>query len=158
MNSTDKTILRDLTKEYLEICQTEEQDKRRDLWRKHNSFKRTHPPIYVRAFAWSEMPQSRCKCEDPFFRYYEDFFRNMLFRETLDDDFIFEPWVTVEATYGVHEDRVWGLPIKWIESPDPRGAKRMDPPIKNPEDAERMVQPHHTIDEADTDRKVSKLQ
>ncbi len=82
----DRAILRDLAKQYAEACQKEVQKERRDLWRRHNSFHFTRPPIYIRAFAWREMEDSKCECEDPFFRGYEDFFRRMRFLDTVDDD------------------------------------------------------------------------
>ena len=57
--TSDVAILGDLTKRYLEICNEGVQKERRDLWRRHNSLKPTRPLIYVRAFAWSEMQESR---------------------------------------------------------------------------------------------------
>ena len=158
MNSTDRNILRDLAKKYMDVCHKDVQHERRDLWRRHNSLKRTRPLIYVRAFAWCEMPASQCQCEDSFYRSYEDFFRRMLFWDTFNDDSIFEPWVTVQATCITPKEGIWGLPVRWIRGADPRGAKQMDPPIKAPEDARRMVEPHHVIDEEDTTRKVARLQ
>jgi hypothetical protein len=157
MNPKDRTILRDLAKKYMEICHMDVQDERRALWRSHNSLKRTWPLIYVRAFAWREMPASRCRCADPFYRTYEDFFRRMLFWETLDDDSIFEPWVTVGAVCVIPAGGIWGLPVQWIKSDDPRGAKQLDPPIKEPEDFGRMVPPHHAIDEEETARRLAGL-
>ena len=157
MNLDDRTILRDLAQRYLEVCHRDVQNERRDVWRKHNSLRRTRPLIYVRAFAWREMPESECRCEDPFFRRYEDFFRHMLFWDGLDDDSIFEPWVTVNAVCVTPPEGVWGLPVKWITGDDPRGSKRMDPPIVDPEDAKRMVEPHHVIAEDDTARRIAKL-
>jgi len=157
MNPRDKTILRDLAGKYLAACHKDVQRQRRDLWRRHNSFKPTRPLIYVRAFAWPEMPQHRCECEDPFLRKYEDQFRTRLFWDGLDDDSIFEPWVTVNAAVRTPPQGIWGLPIRWIASDDPRGAKRMDPPIKAPEDAQGMVASHHVIDEEETQRRASLL-
>ena len=75
MNHHDKTILRDLARQYLEICAKPVQAERRALWRLHNSLKATRPLIYVRAFAWGEMPQAKCECEERFARAYEHFFR-----------------------------------------------------------------------------------
>lgn len=98
MNEQDKKILRDLAKQYAEVCAQPVQEERRALWRQHNSLKQTRPLLYVRAFAWHEMPQSKCLCGDPFARQYENFFRNHLFWNELGDDSIFEPWVTVQAT------------------------------------------------------------
>ena len=53
----DRTILRDLAREYIDVCGAPVQKERRDLWRRHNSLKDTRPLIYVRAFAWNEMPR-----------------------------------------------------------------------------------------------------
>ena len=87
MNSNDMEILRDLAKKYSEICQKDIQAKRRKLWRSHNSLKPTRIPIYVRVFAWPEMAGSHCRCKDPFYRAYENFFRESIFRDKFNDDF-----------------------------------------------------------------------
>jgi len=153
----DGTILRDLAKQYVELAAKDIQGQRRDLWRRHNSLKPTRPLLYVRAFAWHEMPQSKCECEDPLLRGIENFFRASLFRHTFNDDYILEPWVTVQAVHVLPPGGVWGLPTRWIRSDDPRGAGQMDPPIKRPEDAARMVRPHHVIDEETTARNVDRV-
>ena len=99
MTDNDRTILRDLARRYMEVCSKPEIDARRDLWRRHNSLKWTRPLIYVRAFAWKELPEAQLACEDRFFRHFENFFRYQLFWDSMADDSIFEPWVTVHATY-----------------------------------------------------------
>lgn len=68
MSLSDREILRDLAKRYRDLCADSVQAERRDLWRRHNSLQRTRPLIYVRAFAWQEMPEAACLCRDPFFR------------------------------------------------------------------------------------------
>jgi hypothetical protein len=95
MKDGDKRILRDLARRYVEVCARPAQTERRALWRRHNSLKDTRPLIYVRAFAWGEMPQSQCVCENPFARQYENEFRRHLFWDALGDDSVLEPWVTV---------------------------------------------------------------
>jgi len=87
MSERELTIIRDLAKRYVDVCARPVQQERRDLWRRHNSLRRTRPLIYTRAFAWGEMPQSECECEDPLYRHYESFFQYHLFRDTFDDDF-----------------------------------------------------------------------
>ena len=89
MQTQDLVILRDLAKRYHDVCADPLQRERRDLWRRHNSLERTRPLIYVRAFAWNEMPQSKCACEDPFLRQFEDILRNRLFWSSLGDDSVF---------------------------------------------------------------------
>jgi hypothetical protein len=153
----DIAILRDLAERYREIAADPVNDVRRDLWRRHNSLRRTRPLIYVRAFAWQEMPRSRLQCEDPFYRAYEDTLRQSLFRATINDDFIFEPWVTVRAAYVMPPEGVWGLASPRTHSDDPRGSFVWDPPLKTEADIDRLIEPHHIIDEAETARRVEKL-
>lgn len=152
----DITILRDLAQRYLEICHDPIQETRRDLWRRHNSLQPTPPPIYVRAFAWCEMPQSHCLCQDPFYRHYEDRFRQALFHSTLGDDFIFEPWVTVDAAWITPDGGLWGVPVVW-QGREYGRAGVWEAPLKEPEDIRRLVKPHHAIDEEETARRAAKL-
>ena len=157
MESNDVSILRDLAERYVAISNKPVIDERRDLWRRHNSLRRTRPLIYVRAWAWQEMPQSQLRCEDPFFRHYEDFFRQSLFRDTFDDDFIFEPWVTVNAACETPPEGVWGLASPRTHSEEARGSFVWDAPLKNEDDLARMHDPHHVIDEAATAHRIAKL-
>ena len=154
--SDDRSILRDLASRYTALAASDDQEHRRSLWRRHNSLEPTPVLIYVRAFAWCEMPQSRCKCEDPFFRQYEDQLRQALFRASFDDDFVFDPWLNVPAAWVAPQDGIWGLPVKWTGREHGR-AGRWDPPIKQIEDIDRLVAPHHVIDEEETDRRVERL-
>ena len=154
MNDHAKTILRDLARQYVEICARPVQAERRKLWRRHNSLKRTRPLIYVRAFAWGEMPQSRCHCEDPFARPYADFFRRHLFWDTMEDDSIFEPWVTVQATHTCSD---WGLSGTRRYSDEPGGSFKVDYPVKDLSDIEKLQVPRHEIDEPGTSANVALL-
>lgn len=153
----DVAVLRELAAQYAQLCARPAMDARRDLWRRHNSLRRTRPLIYVRAFAWREMPQSQLVCEDPFYRRYEDFFRQSLFRATFEDDFIFEPWVTVSAACVTPPEGVWGLASPRSHSEEPRGSFVWDPPIKDEADVDKLAAPHHVIDEAETARRSEKL-
>ena len=87
----DRDILRSLAGQYRDICSKPAQQEKRRLWRLKNSLKPVKPLIYIRACAWQEMPESRLQCEDSFFHPYEGFFRQALFQDTFEDDFIFEP-------------------------------------------------------------------
>jgi hypothetical protein len=150
----DREILRDLAKRYMEICSAPEQKRRRDLWRKHNSLVRSEPPIYVRAFAWGEMPESKLSCADPFLREFENFFRMEIFRSGFDDDYIFEPWITLRASY---KRSGWGVDIQRHFSDEPGGSYKADYPIKTLEDIRKLREPRHEIDEEATARNAAVL-
>lgn len=125
----ERTYLRDLARRYVNMCQHPDQDERRQLWRQHNSLKSTRPPIYIRAFAWQEMPEAELRCQDPLWRSYEDFFRRHLFWDGLGDDSIFEPWVTVRAE---HNCSGWGVQAERRRTEDLHGSFKVDYPIKEP--------------------------
>lgn len=154
MNDHDKRVLRDLATQYAEICALSVQDERRALWRQHNSLKKTRPLIYVRAFAWCEMPQSECLCNDPLARQYEDFFRHQLFWNTVDDDSVFEPWVTVQATRVCNG---WGISGERHFGNEPGGSFKVDYPIKELSDIEKLRLPWHEIDEDKTSENTMRL-
>lgn len=154
MENHDKNILRDLATQYTGICAQPEQDTRRALWRQHNSLKKTRPLIYVRAFAWKEMPQSKLLCKDPFAQRYEDFFRRHLFWNTFNDDSIFEPWVTAQATRVCNG---WGVAGQRHFADEPGGSFKMDYPLKELNDIEKLRVPWHEIDEEDTSENIARL-
>jgi len=154
MNDNDTGILRNLAKQYVEVCERPVQEERRVLWRQQNSLKQTRPLIYVRAFAWQEMPQSECRCEAPFARQHEGFFRNQLFWNELGDDSIFEPWVTVQAT---RKCGGWGISGERTFGDEPGGSFKVDYPIKELSDIEKLRVPWHEIDEVKTSENVQRL-
>lgn len=154
MENSDRSVLRELATRYMEICQRPEQVERRCLWRQHNSLKWTHPLIYVRAFAWKEMPESQLVCQDPFYQPFENFFRCQLYWDSLQDDSIFEPWVTLNATYRCAG---WGVDRERHFSDEPGGSFKVDYALKQPEDIEKLRAPWHGIDEEATARNASRL-
>lgn len=154
MNSSDHKIIRDLALQYKDICAEPVQNERRQLWSLHNSLIMTRPLIYVRAFAWKEMPESACSCVDPFFRAYEDFFRNRLFWNNLGDDSIFEPWVTVPATMTCYG---WGVDVHRSYSDEHAGSFKVDYPLRELADIEKLRMPWHGVDEKRTADDVGKL-
>jgi hypothetical protein len=150
----EREMLRDLTKRYMDVCARDGQTELRDLWRRHNNLMPTRTLIHVRAFAWHEMPESECVCEDTSLRACESFLRRELFRASFDDDTIFEPWVTVRAK---HKRSGWGLAPKRKRTEDPGGSFKEDYPLRTLDDIERLVPPHHEIDEEETARAAETL-
>jgi len=155
MDNKDTVILRELAKQYLEVCADPVQEERRALWRRHNSLKKTRPLIYVRALAWREMPQSRCLCQDPFYREYEDTLRYKPFWHSVGDDSVFEPWITVNA---VKQCDGWGVRSERYLPDEAHGAYKYDYAIKELDDVRKLRKPWHGIDEEQTQDRVSRLE
>ncbi len=154
MSSNDRQILRTLATQYRDLCADPVQEERRNLWRQHNSLVMTRTLIYVRAFAWQEMPQAQCLCEDPQLRPYEDFFRSRLFWNSLGDDSIFEPWITVPATLTCYG---WGVDGQRMHSDEPGGSFKVDYPLRELSDIEKLRLPRHEVDELRTAEAVTRL-
>ena len=89
--NNDLTILRDLAKQYAEVAADPVMNERRELWRDLHDFKAPRPPIHVRQYAFSELPQAECHCEDPFHRELEFMLRDLLYAASIGDDTVFEP-------------------------------------------------------------------
>jgi hypothetical protein len=157
-NANDVKVLRELTKQYVEVANRDVVRERRDMWRAHNSLKKTKIPIHVRGFPEGEIPEMKCVCEDPFYRGHEHQLRWFLYQDTFDDDYVFTPWLTQRASVYQPPHSIWGVPIKHIPSPEGgRGSWMFDPPIKNLDDINKLAVPKHEIDEEDTKRNVEKL-
>ena len=154
----DVSILRELARRYTEIAAKDIQNERRDLWRRHNSLVRTRPLIYVRWLAaWNEAPESKCECEDPFYRRHENALRQMIFQDTIGDDYIIEPYITQGASTISPPNGPYGVEYKHIPSPEPGGSWLFDPPLKTLDDFDKLVQPHHIVDEEATARNVERI-
>lgn len=100
------------------------------------------------------MPQAKLKCSDPFYRNFENFFKYHLFWDSLNDDSIFEPWVTVRASY---KCTGWGISGNRKHAKEAKGSWKMDYPLKSKEDINKLSKPYHEIDEEKTTANVNKL-
>jgi hypothetical protein len=154
MAATDRQIVAELAQRYRAVCDDPRQAQRRDLWRRHNSLGATPTLLYVRAFAWHEMPDSRCLCQDPWLRGVEGQLRYRLFWAGLDDDAVFEPWLTLDA---VHRCQGWGVAVPRHDSGRPGGSFKVDYPLRQEADIERLRPPRHKIDEAATAERAERL-
>ena len=161
--ANDKAVLRPLGEKYMTIANQPVQAERRDLWNRHFSNQPTaRPPIIARFGMWNvwckEMfSDAAMQCVDPFYREYERALRLRLFHWTVGDDEVFDPWITVRAAVSQHPDGVWGVKQSSVHSDDPGGAVKYVYPLKKLEDWRQMSATPHTIDEAETARRVQKL-
>lgn len=158
VSSSDLAVMRGLATRYAEVAASPTQDEKRALWRATNSLERTRPPIYARWLdSWRETPESALECEDPFFHPYETFLRQMIFQESIGDDYVIEPWMVVHAVHRLPAGGHWGMSPKWIRPQEGRGAGRWDAPIREPEDVRGLAKPMHDIDEEATNRNAARL-
>lgn len=161
--NTDRSILRDLAERYAEITADPIMDQRRELWRDLHDLRPSRPPIHVRQYAFSELPQSKLECAEESNRSLEYALRDRIYAASLGDDTVFEPWISVRAVF---EDTNWGVEVDrhFADGDEPgrlgdsaRGAYKIDYAIKRIEDWRSVLRRvHHRIDEAKTSELVGR--
>jgi hypothetical protein len=165
MENNDILIIRHLAEQYAEIARLPIQDERRELWRKHNSLQKTRIPILC-SWYWGSLTDStllaeQLACKDPFYRGYEHWLRNMIYHTHIGDDTIFEPWITIRAVLKTptqcRNGNVWGIPYERDVISD-TSAWIIRPTISSHSLVEQMIAAPHAIDEAETARRVNRLQ
>ena len=169
----EKKILKDLAQQYIEITKKQRNEELRTLWRKHNNLQKVKVPVLC-SWLWGSVLgdflfDDELVCTQPMLRDVERKLRNLIFHETIQDDFIFEPWLTIPAVHKlpieqptesfrdfIMEGGLWGdiskLQIKhaslggvaWIP----------EPIIKTMDDIDKLKWVHHEVDEIKTSERI----
>jgi len=156
--TADVSILRNLATQVADIAADPIQDEKRELWRGHNSFERTRPLIICGwEAAWPEHPDAEPRCEDPFYRTYETQLKQAIFKHSLREDTIIEPWLTVRASVWSPPNGIWGVGHTYTHSGVAGGAWKHKPALQELSDLDKMVVPKHEINEEATAANVQKL-
>ena len=154
----DIHIIRDLAKRVAEIAGKDIQEMKRDKWRRHNEFESVPPPIYIRTVANRELIAPYIECEDPFYRSCESSLRRSILQDTIGDDYIIEPWVTVHAALKLPEQGGWGVRLGRAKTDPVSGGFTIDPPLRNLEDVDKLITPGHEVDEEETRRLAARVE
>jgi len=126
----DRTILRDLARQWRAIADDPATEALRKRWRRHNALKGDKPMVVVwPEGGWSELlPDSALLCQDPFHRAVEWDLRAKLYtHNVLKDDTPLDPWFYVNCKVSIGG---YGLNIPFTQG-DRRGSFIWDPPIKD---------------------------
>jgi len=159
----DKSVLRELAKRYLEATCDPIYEERRALWSKKNNLKKMRPLVIASFGMWNVWCQEvfgdhALKCQDPFFRSHEQALRMKLFQHEVGDDQVLEPWITQRATLTSRGwDDIWGVHTGHVDSGVIGGAWKYDPPLKTWDDMDKLLIPHHGVDEGDTLHNIERL-
>jgi hypothetical protein len=155
ISSHDRTILRDLAKEVVEITSRPEIAQRRQRWIEHNSLRSTEPMMLIfPEGAWEELlPASRMICEDSEARDIEWNLRSRIytFNHFQDDTVIEGEWIE----NAVVRDTGWGLDDIKEESTSNRGAYRIEPALRQFSDLKKMHLPELVYDEPATQARLA---
>jgi len=154
----DVKILRELAKRLREIYSNDIQERRRDLWRRHNNFERAPAPVYVRGGNWElELIAPELVCEDPFYRGHEYAMRFLIFQDGIGDDYIIEPWITQRASLVLPEGGHWGVPWNVTRASGENKGFHCNPAMESLNEIWRLTTPSHKVDETKTAGDVNKI-
>ncbi len=158
--SADVQIVRRLAAQCRELAQSEEYEARRRRWRAHNERRGgERAPVWCRpAAVWKDiLPQSSLECSDPTCRAVEYSFRQHLYKHSVGDDHILEPWWGVGAAFDCSTEHTWGVRIPPQVAGTELGGFRYDPPIKSLEDYDRLTVPQFAYNQERTERAVNQM-
>lgn len=135
----DKLILKQLADRVHEIASMPEQQKKRDMWKKHTALKHGIPPIFISPEgSWVELiPPESLQCEDAFAKEVEKELRRRIYRfEHIPDDTPIEDHYDIPVSWIPLND-CWGLPVMRKNAKD-RGAWHHQPVIEEIEDWDQL--------------------
>jgi hypothetical protein len=150
-SKADRDVLRRLAGEVAMLSARPIEDKKRDLWRRHNALEPTRPLVFCSPErSWSELvPLSQLECRATLARRWEAHLRREIFRGVeIKDDCTIEPHFDVSHVYSPID---WGLKEKRIGGED-GGSYCWEAPIKTEEDVEKLHIPKIELDCEATER------
>jgi len=154
----DRAILRNLAHRVQEIAADPVMERRRGLWRDHNSLRNDRPMMLIfPEGSWTELlPEFSSQCEEERTRSVELALRKRIYTyEHFQDDTVVEPeWVEL----AVIESTGWGLEPRRHDSSNERGAWGFAPVLKDESDLKKMRHPELIYDEARTQLNVARMQ
>lgn len=147
MSTSERDHVRHLASQYRELAESEEYETRRRRWRDVLGLRRPdRAPVWLRpAGVWTELlPAEALVCQDPYLRAAEYRLRQDLIHHEIGDDHVVEPWWDVPAVFDCDTPHTWGLQTQKLVGSTSLGGWRYEPPVKTPEDFERVTIPTFT--------------
>lgn len=176
-NATQKEVdtLRALAFNYMQIALNPKQEKKRELWRRHNALEKTQVPV-ICSWLWSsntewDLLRQECICKGGILLFIERWLRNRIFHDSLDDDMVLEPWIPIRAvllgakdeSWGIYTDdgknpsqNIWGENQKFIQEGNAWKAVPMI--FENPDIKKHLHPVLHQVNEEETQKRLFDLQ
>ncbi len=152
--------LQDLAKQVADLSSTEKNAQRLQLWKDHNSLKKTRPPVYLRLNCWDEIiPESEYIFKDGLLHDIEYKLRTALFLADLEFDYVVDSYLTVPAVLeGVSSDYFWGVCTAEVQSESKGGAWGFaPPPLREYDDISKLKQPKYLINLEKTNEQLYEI-
>jgi hypothetical protein len=151
ISKADREVLRRLAGEVADLAARPIEDKKRELWCRHNALEPTRPLIFCDPeYGWNEIiTADQIVCQGTLARQWEMHLRKERFwGMEMVDDYTIEPYF--EIPY-IHADIDWGLRETRIGGED-GGAFRWESPVTSEADLENLHLPEIRVDYGATHR------
>ena len=150
----DRQVLRDLAKQYKDVCESDRNMSGRELWRRHNSLQETRPIVIVSSF-WctrGEIRQILDANQTEEFGDVEDWLKLQIWQGSfVNDDTVLNPWFTVAAPRQRPEAGLWGIERDVVRDSASLGWRCL-PVIRTFADLEVLEATPHKVLEKDCER------
>lgn len=158
--SAEKECIRELSREVAEIAHSDKMQKRRQFWARHNNLEKVErPPVMCRPVgAWDELvTQESLLNSAPLLRDVEFQLRQRLYKNSIDDDEVIDPWVIIPAAHLEDYSTMWGINIDPIRPEQSKGAFHFKPEIVDEADIEKLKIPDWNFDESKTEQNYQQV-
>jgi len=148
VSDNDRTVLRDLAKRYMELCESDRNKALKEEWRRLNNMQPCRPMIYVNdGLLTDEITPglSGRRVEDDRLAVPERRLKwSVEWSAALGDDRVFNPWLTVPAPRFSHPEGTWGVAPDKVYDDVSRGWRNM-PVLKTMEDLKKLKATEHRV-------------
>ncbi len=156
----ERATIRKLATQLAERAASDEYAARRQRWRAVNALRRPdRAPVWCRPVGcWQELiPPESLECQDSWHRRIELTLRQHLYKDSIGDDSIVEPWWGVSAVFDRDQQYTWGMETGRLIGETDVGGWRYDTPIKTEEDFEKVSVPTYTYNERKTNEALERM-
>ena len=159
MTDREQDWVRELARRVAAFAAEPENEQIKQRWRDVNALRKPdRAPVWCRPVgAWPELlPEESLRCEAPWLRGIERGFRRILIKRDIGDDTPIDAHFAVSAAFDIDPPNTWGVDIKRHTSGVAGGAWAYDPPLKSPDDFDKLRLPTYTYNDERTQRALSK--
>ena len=160
---SDKNLLKPLVEKVLELAARAEEDKKKELWARHNALLSTDKiPVCVTFEGipgqhWDAMfGEKHLKCKSDLAKEIEFYLKRRIWAaENIPDDHVV--WAAMSTSAVVAKDYDWGVKLEWQKSDNDLGARHIIAPFEEKIELDRLKPPLTTIDDAATKKKLEEM-
>ena len=158
-NQKEIDTIRELARRVAEFAACKENKLNIQRWKDVNALRKPdRAPVWCRPMScWGELiPASKYVCRDPYLHSIEARLRKVLFKREINDDEPVDSTFFVETYFNIEPKNLYGVEIAKHHSGEKGGAWSYEPPLKTPEDFDKLKLPVFTYNKTKTEDEMSR--